>query len=201
MQRGPRINWQIRVSPVMVIDEAGKNLGAMEIGQALRLAQERGFDLIEVGPNTQPPVCKIARVGKWKYEQAKKARAERKGKAKQSEVKGVRITVRAATHDLAIRATQADEFLREGHMVRVEMPLRGREKAHRAFAEGKMREFLDLLITSWRMDKPIHPGGRGIEALIVREKKVRSTAPIANREKAEYGANSQKGSNLQTDGQ
>ncbi|MBI4134427.1 MAG: translation initiation factor IF-3 [Candidatus Terrybacteria bacterium] len=165
------MNNQIRVSPVRVIDEAGKNLGEMETPQALAIAQERGLDLIEVGPNARPPVCRIADSGKWRYEQAKRTRLERRERPTvRSEVKGVRITFRASPHDLKMRATQADDFLREGNPVRVEMIMRGREKGKQDFARGRMREFLEMIEVPWKIQQDIRPAGRGLEILIVRDK-------------------------------
>lgn len=140
----------------------------METQAALRLAQEKGLDLIEVAPDIKPPVCRITDLGKYKYEQEKKARAA-KQKQHQSEVKGIRITLRAARHDLEIRARKTDEFLNEGHKVRVEMMLRGRERANREFAKGKFREFLELITVPFRIDQDVKPGGRGLEMAIVKQ--------------------------------
>jgi len=109
-------------------------LGVISTTQALTRAHEQGLDLIEVAPDARPPVCHIANLGKWQYEQAKKTRLERKeGKHRQSETKGVRITMRASTHDLAFRARQADGFLKEGHKVRLELAMYGRDRIFRPF--------------------------------------------------------------------
>lgn len=165
------MNRQIRLSPVRVIDENGANLGDMDTTQALQLAQERGLDLVEVGPNARPPVCRIVDYGKWKYEQAKRARTERQThKAVKSEVKGVRITFRASTHDLKRQADLAAEFLSEGHTVHIEMPLRGREKGKEWFARERMRTFLDMLTVPWRAQQEARRGGRGLEMMVVRDK-------------------------------
>lgn len=137
----------------------------------MRLARERGLDLIEVGPNARPPICKIADYGKWKYEQAKRTRLQRREhKTVKSEVKGVRITFRASPHDLKMRAEQADEFLSEGHTVRVEMTLRGREKGKEWFARERMKTFLEMLTISWKVQQDIRRGGKGLEMTIVRDK-------------------------------
>jgi translation initiation factor IF-3 len=87
-----------------------------------------------------------------------------------SEVKGIRITFRASPHDLEIRAAQADAFLAEGHTVRIEMPLRGREKGKEWFAKERMKGFLSLLTTPFRIQQDVRPAGRGIEMIIVRDK-------------------------------
>lgn len=152
---------------MQVIDETGKNLGVMETYDAFRLAQERRLDLVEVGPNAKPPVCKLTDYGKFRYQLEKKGRAA-KAKQKQSEVKGVRITLRSAVHDLEIRARQAEEFLTEGNKVRIEMVLRGRERANRAFAFEKFRAFLALVRVSYRVEQEAKSGGRGLEMLVVK---------------------------------
>lgn len=143
----------------------------METAQALRVAHERGLDLVEVGPSARPPVCRIVDYGKWKYEQAKRTRTERQQHKKvKSEVKGVRITFGASTHDLKRQAELADEFLLEGHMVRIEMPLRGREKGKEWFARERMRAFLKMLAVPWRAQRDAQRGGRGLEIMVVRDK-------------------------------
>lgn len=157
----------------------------METSAALRIAQERGLDLIEVGPNARPPVCRISDYGKWKYEQAKKARLQRREhKTVKSEVKGVRITFRASPHDLGLRARQADAFLLEGHTIHIEMTLRGREKGKEWFAKERMGEFLKMITIPWRAQRDAQRGGRGIEMTIVRDKAKRAPqpAPLANPE-------------------
>ena len=144
----------------------------LKLQQALTRAHEQRLDLIEVAPEANPPVCRIANLGKWQYEQAKKARLERReGKHKQSETKGVRITMRASTHDLAFRAKQTDEFLKEGHKVHIELFMRGREKAHAKLGKERIEGFLGLLITPWRMEQEPSRGGKGMETMIVKEKK------------------------------
>lgn len=140
----------------------------METADALRLAIQQGLDLIEVSPNAKPPVCRIMEYGKYKYEQEKKTR-QTKQKQHQSEVKGIRITVRAARHDLEIRVRKLEEFLNEGHKVKIEMILRGREKAHRDFARKKFDAFLLLITVPYRMDQPIRSGGIGLETLIIKQ--------------------------------
>lgn len=154
-----------------MIDENGENLGEMETSDALKITRAKGLDLVEVAPKAKPPVCRIVELGKWKYEQAKKERKQRQAqKSSQSEVKGVRITFRASTHDLEMRARQADEFLEEGHMVRVEMLLRGREKGKKDFAKEKMREFFTMLSVPHKIQQDVKKGGRGLEAIIVKDK-------------------------------
>ena len=127
-----------------MIDEDGKNLGTMETAEALRLAQERGLDLIEIAPTANPPVCRIMDFGKFKYDREKGEREHGK-KQKEVEVKGLRIGFTTGKHDLQLRAKQAQKFLAEGDKVRIDMRLRGREKAHGALALKKFNEFLEMI--------------------------------------------------------
>lgn len=170
--RGPRKNHQIRVTPIRVIDENGDNLGEMDTNDALKLAKSRGLDLVEVGAKSKPPICKIVDYGKWKYEQDKGARLKRqRSNTVKSEVKGVRITFGASEHDLGFRAKQAASFLEEGHMVRVEMKLRGREKGKKDLAKQRMHEFLTIIDVPVKIQQEPKKGGRGFEMLVIRDKK------------------------------
>jgi len=165
------MNLQIRTSPIRVIGEDGENLGEMETAKALVLAKERGVDLVEIGPNSTPPVCRIIDYGKWKYEQEKTGRLKRQQhKTIKSEVKGVRITFGSGEHDLEVRAKQARKFLEEGHMVRVEMRLRGREKGKIDFAKGRTKEFLTMVGVPVKIQQEPRKGGRGLEMLILLDK-------------------------------
>lgn len=127
------------------IDEAGKNIGEIALEEAFNIAEERKLDVIEIAPTANPPVVKIIDFGKFKYEEARKER-ERKPKSERlSDVKMLRVGFKTGRHDLELRAKQADEFLREGHKVRIDMVLRGREKALRDFARKRFQEFLGLI--------------------------------------------------------
>jgi len=138
----PWINNQIRAREVRVIDETGKQLGVFPLQAALQLAQERNLDLIQVTEKVDPPVCKIGDYGKYLYSLQKK---ERKLRTKAGELKGVRISFAISPHDLEIKAKQAEKFLNKGFKVRLELILRGREKALGDFAKGKIRQFLEML--------------------------------------------------------
>ncbi len=127
-----------------MIDEAGNNLGVLDTFQAVQVAQERGLDLVEIAPKVQPPVCKIIDLGKYKYQQAKKEQ-KHKTKQKEVEVKGIRIGLSTSTHDLEHKAKQAEDFLKEGNKVKIEIKLIGREKAHQDLAKEKLNEFLKII--------------------------------------------------------
>ena len=149
-----RINNQIRSLEVNVIDGDGKQLGTMKIQDALRLAREKDLDLVEVGPNAQPPVAKIMDYGKYIY---RKERQEKKSGPKKKEVerKTVRVGFKTGIHDLEFKAKQIEGFLKEGHIVKIELTLRGREKALAQLGKEKLNNFLGLIKEGFATQDPI----------------------------------------------
>lgn len=127
-----------------MIDETEKQLGVMPSAEALRLAQERNFDLIQVTDKAEPPVCKIMDYGKYLYWLQKKEKESAKHKGG-GELKGIRLSFNISPHDLEVRANLAAKFLKENNKIRLEMILRGREKGLADFAKGKVQQFLDVL--------------------------------------------------------
>ena len=154
--RGPQIvaNEQIRAPQVQTIDENGKNLGILDTSKAIELAKEKGLDLVEISSKTNPPICKIIDYGKYQYMQEKKERKQ-KVKQKRVELKQIRIGFTTSSHDLGIKAKQIEKFLKDGHKVRVDMRLRGREKAHGDFARGKLDNFLTMISVDFRLEEEI----------------------------------------------
>jgi translation initiation factor IF-3 len=113
--------------------------------EALKKAQERELDLVEVSPNAKPPVCKIVDAGSYLYQLKKKERKQKsKGKAK--EVKMIRFGFRTEKHDLERQAKRARDFLAERHLVKVGILLRGREFTNQEYARQKLRGFVDMLL-------------------------------------------------------
>jgi translation initiation factor IF-3 len=142
-QRGPqiRINQRIRVPEVRVIGDAGEMLGVMSTQEALRRAQEKGLDLVEVNPKAEPPVCKILDFGKFKYDEKKKAR-EAKKKQSVVEIKEIKLRPKTDDHDLAFKTRAAHRFLEAGHKVKFTVRFRGREITH----PEKAQEQLDWIV-------------------------------------------------------
>ena len=132
--------------------------------QAFNIAEERRLDVIEIAPTASPPVVKIADFGKFRYAEARKER-ELKPKEHRTEVKMLRIGFKTGRHDLELRAKQSDEFLKEGHKVRIDMRLRGREKALRDFARARFQEFL-ALIPGATLEQGIKPTPQGFTAIL-----------------------------------
>jgi translation initiation factor IF-3 len=128
-KEGPRINEEIRVREVQLIDQSGANLGVTDIQVALGKAQEAGLDLVEIAPNSVPPVCKILDFGKYKYQAQKKA-AEARKKQKIVEVKEIKIRPMIDDHDYDVKMRSMRRFFEEGDKVKVTLRFRGREMAH-----------------------------------------------------------------------
>jgi len=162
-----RYNEFIRVPQVRVIDEKGEHLDVMETGKALALARERGFDLVELNPNANPPIVKITSFGQFKYQKDKKLRRQ-KAHAKTVEVKGVRLSLRIGEHDLEVRRQQALRFMEEGDRVRVEIILRGRERQHADLARKILEDFT-VSLPDIRVDQPFQRQG-GVLSMVVAKK-------------------------------
>jgi translation initiation factor IF-3 len=128
-REGPRVNEEIRVPQVRLIDENGEMLGVLSIRDALYKAFQAGLDLLEISPNAVPPVCKITDYGKFKYEQQKKANEARK-KQKVVEIKEIKVRPNIDDHDYDVKMRQAKGFIGEGDKVKVTLRFRGREMAH-----------------------------------------------------------------------
>jgi len=128
-REGPRINDEIRVPQVRLIDDAGEMMGVMSAREALIRAYDLGLDLVEISPNAVPPVCKILDYGKYKYEQQKKANEARK-KQKVVEIKEIKVRPNIDDHDYDVKMKQMKNFIGEGDKVKVTLRFRGREMAH-----------------------------------------------------------------------
>jgi translation initiation factor IF-3 len=129
-----RVNEQIRIRQVRVIDDEGTQLGVLAIEQALGLAQQKGLDLIEVSPTAVPPVCRIADYGRLKYEQSKKDKDARK-KQKNWELREVKLRPKIETHDYETKARMTERLLLDGGKVKVTIMFRGREITYTSFGK------------------------------------------------------------------
>lgn len=144
-----RVNQEIRVRDVRVVDEQGAMLGVMPIREALRLAEERMRDLVEISPNADPPVCKLMDFGRYKYETAKKDR-EARAKRKIVELREVTMRPKIDDHDFQVKHRTARRLLTEGDKVKITVRFRGREMAHPELAmellQGLYKELQDVAI-------------------------------------------------------
>ena len=128
-KEGPRINEEIRVRQVQLIDQTGHNVGVVDVEIAQQRAQEAGLDLVEIAPNSSPPVCKILDYGKYKYQAQKKA-AEARKKQKIVEVKEIKLRPMIDDHDYDVKMRSMQRFFEDGDKVKVTLRFRGREMAH-----------------------------------------------------------------------
>lgn len=159
------MNTRIRARQVRLIDATGRQVGVVQLEEALRQARLAGLDLVEVSRGTLPPVCKILDFGKYQYEQAKREKEMRK-RQKKIEVKGIRLGLKTDDHDRLLKKKQTEEFLSEGDKVRVEIVLRGREKAHRPLARTILESFLRALGRPHVVEEAIAHSPRGLAATI-----------------------------------
>ena len=127
--KGPKINERIRALEVQVINSEGKNLGTLNIKEAIETARQEGLDLIEISPNANPPVCKIIDVGKYKYDLQKKANKAKK-KQKKIELKEIKLRPVTETHDYNFKLKNAQKFLSKGDKVKFTIRFKGRELQH-----------------------------------------------------------------------
>ncbi|MCA3632522.1 MAG: translation initiation factor IF-3 [Methylobacterium sp.] len=126
---GPRINRDIRVREVQVIDADGSNKGVLNVFDAIQIAEEQGLDLVEVAPNATPPVCKIMDYGRFRFQEQKKA-AEARKKQKVIEIKEIKLRPAIDDHDYGVKMKAMKGFFEEGNKVKITLRFRGREMAH-----------------------------------------------------------------------
>jgi translation initiation factor IF-3 len=126
---GPRVNEGIDTPEIQLIDATGENVGVVEINDARERALEAGLDLVEISPNSVPPVCKILDFGKYKYQAQKKA-AEARKKQRTVEIKEIKMRPNIDTHDYDVKMRSMSRFFEEGDKVKVTLRFRGREMAH-----------------------------------------------------------------------
>lgn len=152
-----------------LIDELGNHVGTMAASAAFQLAEERGFDLVEISPKEQPPVVRLIAYGQFKYEKEKEARKQ-KARQKEVEVKGIRLSLRIGEHDLDVRREQAKKFLERGDKVQIEIVLRGRERQHVDLARTIMENFVTALRAAFpvAVEQPFSKQGGRLTLLIVR---------------------------------
>ena len=157
--KGLRINEQIRVREVRLIDDEGEQNGIVPTIEALKMAKEREFDLVEVAPNANPPVCKILDYGKYRFEQEKKLRDSKKNQ-KTLNLKEIRMQPKIASGDLDFKSKHIKEFLDKGNKVKVTIRFRGRELAHTELGADVLNEVLKRLDGDYAIDKAPAMEGR-----------------------------------------
>ena len=154
-----RINEQIRVREVRLIQDGEKRQGIMTTLEALEIAQEMGLDLVEVAPQAVPPVVKILNYGKFKFENEKKVRDSKK-KQKLLKLKEIRMQPKIDDHDLDFKSKHIKEFLADGNKVKVTIRFRGRELAHTELGHDVLKDVLARIEGDYVMDKQPAMEGR-----------------------------------------
>ena len=176
MKEKIRINLQIRAPKLRVIDDADGNLGLMTTEDALKKAQEKGLDLIEISPNAEPPVAKIMDYGRFQYIAQKKDRDAR-AKAHITETKTIQIKIGTSERDLELKAKKSSEWLKEGHRVKLDLFLPGRTKyMEPKFLEERLDRILRLVSEEYRVSESPKKSPKGLTVVI--EKTV-GKSPIA----------------------
>jgi len=158
-----RVNHQIRIPQIRLIDQEGKQVGMVETRKALEMAEALSLDLVEVAPNSRPPVCRIMDYGKYKYEQSKKLR---KRKQHTSKLKEVKMGPQTAEHDYTFLLGHAQEFLQGHNKVKVSITFRGRQNAHREFGAELMKRVQKDLEHVGTPEGPVRQEGRDMVLML-----------------------------------
>ena len=159
------INEQIRAREVRVVSDTNEQLGVMTVRDAIRAAEERGLDLVEVAPNGRPPVCRIMNYGKYRYEQQKRDK-EAKKKQKVFQVKEVKLRPNIEDHDFYVKLKHAQRFLGDGNKVKVTIMFRGREMTHPELGRDVLERVLKELGDTIVCEKPPKLEGRNMTMVI-----------------------------------
>ncbi len=148
------------------MDSENKNLGVLSIKEALEMAQARGLDLIEIGPNANPPLAKLMDFGKYQYEASKKLKKSKAG-ANKTETKGIQIKIGTGDHDLELKAKTASKWIKEGHRVKVELFLSGRAKyMDEKFLRERLDRVLHLITEDYKISDSYKKGPKGLTTTI-----------------------------------
>lgn len=156
-----QINGEIKDKELRVISADGEQLGIMSAREALRIAEDNDLDLVKIAPQAKPPVCKIMDYSKFRYEQAKREKENRKNQ-KQIETKEIRLSVTIDVGDFNTKVNQAKKFLASGHKLKVSIRLKGRMMAHSELGVDNMKRFADAVAEEANVDKAPKLEGRQI---------------------------------------
>jgi len=159
------VNHRIRVPEVRVVLDDGSQLGVMPTSEALKAAEGRGLDLVEVNPKSVPPVCKILDFGRYKYEEKKRA-SDAKRKQTVVELKEVKLRPKTDDHDLQVKVRSARRFLESGNKVKFTVRFRGREITHPQRAQMQLDWLIEQLIDLANVDQRPQMEGRTMSAIV-----------------------------------
>ena len=164
-QRSHRINHEIKLPEIRVVDSEGNMLGILPTREALRMAEEKEMDLVEIAPQAKPPVCKIIDFGKFTYEIQKKEKTAKKNQQQQL-MKEVRFKWRTDTHDFNFKVRHARDFLDDGNKVKASVMFRGREITHQEIGKELLERFVLELLDVAKVDSPIKMEGRNLSVIM-----------------------------------
>jgi translation initiation factor IF-3 len=162
--RGPRINEQIRISPVRLIGVEGEQLGVVPTSQAMEKAREANLDLVEVAADERPPVCRILDYGKMRFQNSHKGR--KSTKVHQQKLKEIRVRPKTGDHDVETKANQALKFLEHNDKVQLTVIFRGREMQHQEEGRRVLDALLEKLAVLGKVERPPAMDGRKMTALV-----------------------------------
>ncbi|MFH1071235.1 MAG: translation initiation factor IF-3 [Candidatus Glassbacteria bacterium] len=160
-----RVNQQIRISPIRLIDSDGSQVGVVPLEEARKLAEERELDLVEVAPTARPPVVRIMDYGKFKYRESKKARDAKK-RQHVIQMKEIKLRSKIDEHDLQFKLRHARKFLEKHNKVKVTMVFRGREVVHKELGEEVLKRFQDEVVDLATQEGEIKMEGRNMILLL-----------------------------------
>lgn len=171
-----RINEQITARELRVVDEDGGQLGVMSKDKALRMAEERELDLVEIAPQATPPVAKIIDYGKFQYEQQKREKLQKKQQQSQ-QMKEIRFKWRTDTHDFNFKVRHAREFIEEGSKVKASVMFRGREITHQDIGKELLERFITEVQDIAKVDQLIQSEGKTLSVVIAPDKTKKKKKP------------------------
>jgi translation initiation factor IF-3 len=160
-----RVNGKIRAREVRVVGTDGRQLGVLQLGEAINMARAQGVDLVEIAPNATPPVCRLVDYGKFRYEQAKKDKEARKHQHA-NKVKEIQLSVTIDPHDFGVKLSHAIDFLCDEMKVKVTLRFRGREMAHQEFGYQVVKNFIKEVAPFGHPDADPKLIGKGINLML-----------------------------------
>lgn len=164
-QRTHKINFEIKSPQLRVVDESGAMLGILSRAEAMKIAEEREMDLVEIAPQANPPVCKVIDYGKFSYEIQKKEKLQKKNQQQQL-MKEIRFKWRTDTHDFNFKTRHAKDFLEEGNKVKASVMFRGREITHTDIGRELLEKFVEELKDISKVDSPIKMEGKNMSVIL-----------------------------------
>jgi len=168
VKRGLRVNGGIRADKIRLVDDSNNQVGVITRDEALAKAQEAGLDLVEVSPNSDPPVCRIMDYGKWLYQQKRRVRdAHKKTQHHMATLKEIRLRPETDKHDLGIKVGHAREFLEKGHRVQFSVFFRGRQMLHKEQGYDVLNQIMENLQEIAKIERPSALSGRRMTLLLV----------------------------------